>query len=309
MTRGVIDLGTNTVLMVIGKRDENGSVEVLADYHEVGRLGKGVDETGTIQPETFDRIASILERYRRIARDHGTEEILGYGTSALRDAANREEFIAAMNERTGVRLRILSGSDEARLTWCGALFGLDIAGDDVTVLDIGGGSTEIARGIGGTYTEGRSIDVGAVRVTERFFRRELPPSPEGINEARNYCRALFGEAIALPGGTDVVGVAGTVTTLGAIFRGIERFDTEAINGTRLEREWIREKTEELLRMPMDELQKIPQIVSGREDIISGGVLVLDAFMEAFNIDGIVVSTRGLRYGLLERLGTSGTEPS
>ncbi|MGE3799514.1 MAG: Ppx/GppA family phosphatase [Candidatus Kapaibacterium sp.] len=296
----MIDLGTNTVLMVVGRVEPNGELTILGDYHRVGRLGKGVDSSGLILPETFQRIGSILQQYHKIGREeHRAEQIVGFGTSALRDASNRSQFIAAMKEESGVDLHLLSGDDEARLTWSGALFGLPIDAREIAVIDIGGGSTEIASGRDRTFSEGVSIDTGAVRVTERFFRGELPPSPLSITEARDYCRALFAESISLPIGTEVVGVAGTVTTLGAIYNGVEQFDAEAINSTKLPRHWIDKMTVEFLGLSIEELQQIPQVASGREDIISGGALVLSTFMEVFGLEEITVSTRGLRYGLLE----------
>ncbi|MCB0712388.1 MAG: hypothetical protein KDD67_08680 [Ignavibacteriae bacterium] len=300
MIRGVIDLGTNTVLMVVGKVEPNGEITVLGDYHNVGRLGKGVDSTGLILPETFQRIGSILQQYHKIGREeHRAEQIVGFGTSALRDASNRSRFIAAMKEESGVDLHLLSGDDEARLTWSGALFGLPVAPREIAVIDIGGGSTEVAWGRDRNFSNGVSVDTGAVRVTERFFREELPPSSLSVTEARDHCRTLFAENISLPMGTEVVGVAGTVTTLGAIYSGVEQFDAEAINGTKLPRSWIDKMTVELLGLSIEELQNIPQVASGREDIISGGALVLSTFMEVFGLEEIAVSTRGLRYGLLE----------
>lgn len=299
MTRAVIDLGTNTVLMAIGSKEASGTITILGDYHQVGRLGKGVDESGKIMPETFERIGTIFQRYSQLAHEHGAESISAYGTSALRDASNRDDFIVAMKEVSDVDLFLLSGLDEARLTWEGALFGFPPDQREVIVLDIGGGSTEIARGKNALFSEGISLDVGAVRVTERFFQNTLPPSSEAVRNARSYCRNIFQEVDALPEKKMVVGVAGTVSTLGAIHQGVERFDADEINGTPLSYNWIHQKTEELLSLPLEALRAIPQITKGRADVISGGALVLDVFMEVFDVEEIIVSTRGVRYGLLK----------
>lgn len=295
-----IDLGTNTVLMVTGRMTASGEIQILGDEHEIGRLGKGVDRTGTILPETFERIAEILNRYRTIAQGYGSARVVGYGTSALRDARNRDEFIAAMKEQAGVELRLLSGAREAELTWRGALFGLPLRERDVAVLDIGGGSTEVAFGSDGTFVRGSSVDVGAVRVTERFLGGTFPPDPSAITAARHFTTEAFGGAISLPTAPIVVGVAGTVTTLGAMHAGITSFDPDAINGLRLSREWIATTTQQLLCSTINEIRAIEQVVHGREDILPGGALVLNEFMNAFNVPELVVSTRGLRYGLLEQ---------
>lgn len=299
MILSTIDLGTNTVLMVTGRLTAAGRIEVLGDEHAIGRLGKGVDAAGTILPETFERIATIIGHYREIAEGYGAAQITAYGTSALRDARNREEFIAAVKEKTGVELRLLSGDREAELTWRGALFGLPLEEKNVAVIDIGGGSTEIAFGSDGEFVRGSSVDVGAVRVTERFFENTLPPSSSAITAARDFTKELFSRAISLPSQKIVVGVAGTVTTLAAMETGIQEFDPDAINGRRLSRDWIAKTTEGLLTSTIDEIRKIEQVVHGREDILPGGALVLSEFMREFDLPEIVVSTRGLRYGLLE----------
>lgn len=307
MVISAIDLGTNTVLMVTGRMAASGEIQILGDEHTVGRLGKGVDAAGTILPETFDRIAEILGRYREIAEGHGAERIAGYGTSALRDARNRDEFIATMKERAGVELHLLSGEREAELTWRGALFGLQLEERHVAVIDIGGGSTEIAFGSDGTFIRGTSVDVGAVRVTERFFGDRLPPHPSAITAARDFTREILDGAISLPPEKTVVGVAGTVTTLGAMNAGIPHFDADAINGRKLAREWIDVVAERLLTSTIEEIRAIRQVVHGREDILPGGVLVLSEFMKKFDVPEILVSTKGLRYGLLEEEMKKGME--
>ena len=298
MILGTIDLGTNTVLMVVGSKEPSGTVRILADEHDVGRLGKGVDANGLILPETFDRIARILTRYRLIAEELGAEKIIGFGTSALRDARNRDQFIAAMMEQAGVELQLLSGTDEAELSFQGALFGLQGDTDQIAVIDIGGGSTEIAQGVGKSFLQGVSINVGAVRVTERFFGGELPPSKSAVADAREFIRTAFLETLRLPTQTTVVGVAGTITTLGAMSMGLDRFDPREVNGARLSGQWIRKTTEALLKLGLEEIKEILQVMEGREDIITGGGLVLDEFVRAFDVKEIIVSTQGLRYGLL-----------
>ena len=286
------------MLMVTGEQSSSGEIHILGDEHSVGRLGKGVDAHGYIQPETFDRIAGILARYRGIARSLGSTELIGYGTSALRDAKNRDEFIERMRQQTGVQLHVLDGPDEALWTWRGALFGLSLKAANVVVLDIGGGSTEIALGSGNEFRKGVSINTGAVRITERFFKNTLPPTLEDVDAARQSVRKEFADRIEIPSNSIVIGVAGTVTTLGAIAVDVQTSSIDYINGRTLSQAWIEEMTGRLLRMRIEEIEHIPQVVKGREDILPGGTLVLDGFMKSFNVPEIIVSTRGLRYGLL-----------
>lgn len=299
MVLSTIDIGTNTILMVTLARRDDGSIAILGDEHEIARLGKGVDAARRIMAETFDRVAGYLLRYRAIAEGLGAERIVAFGTSALRDAANREEFIDAMRERTGIEIELLSGEEEAARTYQGALFGLDVKSGAHVVLDIGGGSTEIAYGKDGALEKGISIDIGAVRITERALP-SLPPDAETLARARRYAEEMLSTAIELPADATVVGVAGTVTTLGAIATRQERFDAEELNGARLSREEIERITAELCAMPLDRIAAIPQVHPARADILPGGAIILDEFMRRYDLPEIIVSTRGVRYGVAMR---------
>ncbi len=299
MIFSTIDIGTNTILMLTLQGEAGEGVRVLGDEHEIARLGKGVDATRTIMAETFDRVAGYLLRYRSIAEGLGSERIIAFGTSALRDARNREEFIAAMRERTGITIELLSGQEEAELTYRGALFGLPAGSGRYGVIDIGGGSTEIAHGVGSRLERGVSVDIGAVRVTERFIPA-FPPLSDQIDAARSYAREALQEAIDLPDAMTMVGVAGTVTTLGAIAIGMERFDADELNGARLTRPAIGRITSELASMPLDQIRAIPQVHPDRADVLLGGALILDEFMSHYDLSSITVSTRGVRYGVAMR---------
>ena len=298
MTFSVIDIGTNTILMVTVDASADGSMRVIGDEHAIARLGRGVDASRRILPETIDRLEEFLREYRRIAESHGAEQIVAFGTSALRDAVNRDELIAAMRQRVGVEIEVLSGDDEAVWTYRGALLGLGINGASA-VLDIGGGSTELAVGDSERVTSAQSMDVGAVRITERYFP-SLPPSGEQLHEAQAWAAAQVARFAPLPASTTLVGVAGTVTTLGAMAAGLERFDADELNGTRLDRATIETYIEQLSRLTHDETAAIPQIAAGRADIILGGALILAATLDHLGAPGIVVSTRGVRYGVALR---------
>ncbi len=296
MVLSTIDIGTNTILMVTLQREPDRSVRVLGDEHAIARLGKGVDAARHILPETFDRVAGHLERYRAIAESLGSDRIVAFGTSALRDAANREEFIAAMRERTGITIGLLSGSEEAAHTFSGALFGFEIGDEDVAVLDIGGGSTEVALGRGSRLVRGASVDVGAVRITERFLRT-LPPRPDDLHAARSFARDALSGTAPLPPGVKAVGVAGTVTTLAAMDAGMARFDGDALNGTMLRRDAIERMTERLCTLGLDDIAATAGVHPDRADILPGGALILEEFVRMNDLPGIIVSTRGVRYGV------------
>lgn len=302
MIFSTIDIGTNTILMVTAAAGPDGTIQILGDEHAIARLGKGVDARRVIMPETFDRMADFLLRYRQIAESHNAERIVAFGTSALRDARNRQEFIAEMAARTGITIEVLSGHDEARWTYRGALFGIAGAARQspaIAVIDIGGGSTEIAVGNGSELQNSISIDIGAVRVTERCFPN-LPPSAAELASARTFACMELEKAFRLPPQTVAVGVAGTVTTLGAMHAGMNHFNAEELNGRWLPAGYIHSATERLAGLTLAETAAIPQINSGRADIILAGAIILDEFMRRYQLPALMVSTRGVRYGVMLR---------
>ncbi len=294
----VIDLGTHTALMVTGRRLADGRVEVLDDTHAIARLGKGVDAQRRISAETMDRVCRLLAEYRQRALGLGAEQVRAFGTSALRDAANKAEFIARVRQDAGLELVEVSGSEEAGLTFRGAAFGLQLP-SRYAVIDIGGGSTEVAMGTGVQVEQSVSVDVGAVRVTERCFPH-LPPAPEEVARATEMVGAALNRLYPYPPDLPLVGVAGTVTTLGAIDLGIPRFDAEELNGHFLSLTRVEEWSARLLSLPVDEIRRIPQVHEQRADIIGAGALILRLALTRLGCPGLVVSTRGIRYGLLLR---------
>lgn len=299
MTISVIDIGTNTMLMLTARRGSDGTLDVLGDEHGIARLGRGVDASRTIAQETFDRVEGFLRRYHTIATSLGAERIVAFGTSALRDARNRDELIAAMRQRTGIEIEVLGGEDEAAWTYRGALVGLGLDGVRCAVIDIGGGSTELALGDGARLERAVSVDIGAVRISERFFPT-LPPTPSALDVARTWAAKEVSGLFAIPHGVRLVGVAGTVTTLGAIALGLERFDADELNGTVLRLETIEALIERFARLSREQTAAIPQVAEGRADIILGGATILSAAMGSLALEEITVSTRGVRYGIAMR---------
>jgi len=296
-----IDIGTNTILMATLDFAEDGSVRVLSDEHGIARLGKGVDASRRILPETFDRVAGYLDRYREIARSLGATTVVAFGTSALRDAVNRQEFIDAMTERTGIPLRVLEGNEEAVLTFRGALFGLVPFDGECAVLDIGGGSTELALGQpDGVVTQEASLDIGAVRITERFLL-SAPPSAQSLHDARRWADKVVSGFFPIPSRARLIGVAGTVTTLGALSARLEQFDADVLNGYRLTAGTVAEWLDRLSTMSHDAIRALHAVHPDRADILLGGVVILDATMRRLGFQEITVSTRGLRYGMAARI--------
>ncbi len=299
MILSTIDIGTNTILMVTLELLDDGSIRVIGDQHAIARLGKGVDATRQIQPDAFDRVSERLLRYREISESLGADALVAFGTSALRDASNRDEFFTAMHEQTSITIEMLTGDEEAELAYSGSLFGMQVPDGNCAVLDIGGGSTELALGCDGRFLQGASVDIGAVRITERHLGT-APVSVTSIEVARDYARELLGDLPPLPATTTVVGVAGTVTTLGAIALKLVEFIPALLDGFALSATEIHAITERLSRLSIDEIRAMPGVHPDRADLLLGGAIILDEFMGIKGLQEIVVSTRGVRYGYAER---------
>ena len=297
-TQAIIDLGTNTILMVVGRLQADGKTEILADLHAIARLGKGVDAKGHILPETLERVGEFFQDYKKRALSLGADQISAFGTSALRDAANREDFIASIKRLSGIEVFTLSGREEARLTFAGAGFGIELP-KCYCVLDIGGGSTELAYGSHGHVQQLASVDLGALRITERHFDR-LPPSSAQLEAARATIREQLGKLFTYPAGVALVGVAGTATTIGALASGVEDFNAASLNGHILPQSKVAEITAYLATLELERIRAIRQIHQQRADIITAGALILSTALDLFQCSELIVSTRGIRYGLLAR---------
>ena len=295
-----IDIGTNTILLLIADVDADSIVRVVHDEQVIARLGKGVDEHHVINQETFRRAADFLRSYHDTSGKYHSEKIIAAGTSALRDASNKEEFCEFILRTVGISIEILSGNDEAEWTCRGAVVGIDTSTENFTVLDIGGGSTEIISGIRNQILKKVSLNIGCVRVTERLLRTS-PPTEQEINETRALIRKhLIPIHFVRRGVIHAIGVAGTVTTLAAMRLHLPQYDPQWVHGFELHYDDIRQSFDLLKGMTLDEIRSIPQISAGRADVILAGVIILLEFMDTAGLEKITVSDRGLRYGLILR---------
>jgi exopolyphosphatase/guanosine-5'-triphosphate,3'-diphosphate pyrophosphatase len=302
-----IDIGTNTVLMLIADLGPNGRIRALRDEIAFPRLGKGIDRSGLISRESIGRLLSVLRHYRNLSDDSGSERIIAGGTSALRDARNRDEVIKRISGELSMTVEVLSGEEEARWTFIGALTdeeqsATSLGRDDrrFAVLDIGGGSTEITLGTPTHADQQHSFDIGCVRLTERFLQSS-PPTPEELELATaSVRRALVRLGHIDPERYRLVGVAGTLTTLAALDQNLSRLETARVHGHDLTLERVRKTFEQIRIQTAHQLQSSPIISSGRADVLLAGILILIEFMTSQRFNQITVSDRGLRYGLLMR---------
>lgn len=294
-----IDIGTNTILMLIADVDPIGEIHVVRDEHAIARLGKGVDGQGKIFPDTFDRVLRYLFEYKKIHEAEHSQRIVACGTSALRDAANRDEFVRFIKERLGFEISILSGDEEARLTYLGGISEFVASEPErrYAVLDIGGGSTELTYGQGTAVHSESSVDVGSVRLTERRLKKS-PPDPSVLNDTRQYVAEHLRQLPKLSSDARCIGVAGTLTTLAALDLDLTTYDRNRVSGHVMTLGTVEGIFDRLKVKSLEELWRIPQILPERADILLAGILILTEVMKTTGIKEITVSDRGLRYGIL-----------
>jgi exopolyphosphatase/guanosine-5'-triphosphate,3'-diphosphate pyrophosphatase len=293
-----VDQGTNSTRLLVAEPDEAGGFDDLARDMVITRLGQGVDETGRLAPEALQRTLVVLARYVRRARALHVERIRVAATAAVRDAANAADFERPVRELAGSPLEIVSGEEEARLSFLGATRGMD-APPPFLVLDIGGGSTEFVLG-SERPSAAISTQMGSVRLTERFVRSDPPEASE-----LDRMRAAVGELLddverAIPARDErtFVAVAGTSTTVQAVALGLDFYDPERIHRTRISRAAAARVAVRLAAMTTAERAALPVMAPGRADVIVAGSVILVEVMERFGFDEAVVSETDILDGLV-----------
>ena len=297
MRRSVIDIGTNTVLLLVADVEAGGRIIPVHNGHEIARLGKGVDEHRVIPPEAMERVAAVLQKYVAVSKELNAGEVIACGTSALRDATNRDEVLRFVKSRFGFDVRILTGKEEAEMTYLGAISEFSDSPDgSYAVLDIGGGSTEITIGRGIQILNSASLELGCVRLTERFLKLS-PPTSLAMSDTLRTIRTEIRSLAELRSTARFIGVAGTVTTLAAIDLGLEHYDSTRVSGHDLSLETIQGIFNRLRIKSVEEMKSFPQIHPGRADILLAGIVILQEVMKQLNVQVITASDRGLRYGV------------
>ncbi|HLF14412.1 MAG TPA: Ppx/GppA phosphatase family protein [Bacteroidota bacterium] len=300
-----IDIGTNTVLLLVAEIGAGGRVTALAEEQEIPRLGRDVDRSGKISAAGFEALGLALNRYRAIALSHGVTRITACATSAVRDASNREDLLGYIRGAAGMDIEVIDGATEADLTFRGVLSGREGDWADPAVLDIGGGSTELCYARRGATDGDRtltrvSMEIGSVRLTERFFRHSHPLAGE-IATARAWIVEELAR-IVNPGFGDctLIAVAGTATTLAGLHLGLPEFNPAKIDGCRIPAGAVRAMASRLFSMNAGAIRALSTMTAGREDILAAGALILSTIVDHFGVREIRVSTRGLRYGIVLR---------
>jgi exopolyphosphatase / guanosine-5'-triphosphate,3'-diphosphate pyrophosphatase len=306
MPHAAVDVGSNSVRLLVLAADGSRITREMT----VTRLAAGVDRTGHLDDEALARTLETIAAYRDRWREHGvTDRVRIAATSAVRDAEDRDRFFAGVREVAGIDAEVLSGSQEASLAFAGAIGAVDVD-RPAAVIDIGGGSTELIVGDPQDRVVGDvSLQLGCVRLTERHLRDD-PPSPEQVRAARCMIaerldaadEVLAGQGTALRDAAVLVGVAGTVTTLGALHLGLDAYEETLIHGAVVPAGPLDTLTERLVAMPASERAALGPMQPGREDVIHGGALILTEVVARYGFDAVVVSEADGLDGLAATLG-------
>jgi exopolyphosphatase / guanosine-5'-triphosphate,3'-diphosphate pyrophosphatase len=297
---GAIDIGTNTILCVIAALTNDGHVTVLDDLAEITRLGEGVDRTGRINAEGEQRSLQVLRRYIARCQELEVEEIVARGTSALRDAQNSSEVRARFKQELGIEIRVLGGEEEAAYSYLAVKRGLNLGSQELLVIDIGGGSTEFIRSTADGVYRMKSLDLGSVRLTERFLRSD-PVRDEECNEMIRVIDAAIQplcDEWGMADGLTLVGIAGTFTTLAAVEKQLARYSHSEVHGSSLTLGEVRRQVRLYREKTLEERKKIAGLEPKRADVILAGAYVIERIMSLFQLDRVMVSDQGVRYGLL-----------
>lgn len=293
--RAIIDIGTNSVRLLLAEKDEKEEWKILKKDLRSTRLGEGMTDKAYIGKGPQERTLKAIEEFAAAARLEGADEIFAYGTSIMRDVANGPAFSDEVTSAVGIPVRILSGKEEAYYSYIGAA---GTSGVVTSVVDIGGGSTEICMGFGTDIGMRHSFRLGCVRCSKQFDTT----TPRGVAELKKHCFDLFRHTELMQSVKNVkrwIGVGGTVTSMAAMLQELEVYDSAKVQDFVIHQDDVNRMLKKLCAMSYDDKCHLTGLMPERADIIVAGVAILDALMEYFALPEIIVSDRDLSEGLLD----------
>ena len=274
---GIIDIGSNSIKFFVGEKCVDGTIKTIVDKNDIARLGEGLRETGRISDEALERNAKSVAAFAAEAKENGVDKIVSVGTMALRSAAN-------------------SGDFTERLSYLAILSGMPVPDGDLVIFDTGGGSTEFIFGRGKELKNRFSVNLGAIRITEKFFSDD--PVREGsVEAALKEIGEEFGAAGVAGHPVKLVGMGGTVTSMGAVKHKMVRYNPDIIQGSILTRADIAEQIEAYRERTIEQRREIPGLQPKRAEVILAGACILKDITERLGADQLTISDRGLRHGL------------
>ena len=301
MRIAAIDIGTNSLHMIVVRVRPDLSFEVIDREKEMVRLGAGGLDGRALTPEAMHAALQVMSKFRRLAESHRVDEIIAAATSATREAENGGEFLDAIAEKTGIHPRVISGTEEARLIHLAAVYGVSVPGDAAVVVDIGGGSVEITRGTGLDVDTGRSFKLGVIRLTERFVKSD-PIEPRDERRMLKHINAEIGEyldQIAAAGFDRVIGTSGTILSLGAIVSAQKGHPSGAPQrNRRVSAKQLHHVRKELLDLNLEQRLRVPGLEPRRADLAVAGAVLLDTIVRRLGATELTLCDLSLREGLV-----------
>jgi exopolyphosphatase/guanosine-5'-triphosphate,3'-diphosphate pyrophosphatase len=301
MQIAAIDIGTNSLHMIVVRVRPDLSFEVVDREKEMVRLGAGGLDGRALTPEAMHAALQVMSKFRRLAESHRVDEIIAAATSATREAENGGEFLDAIAQQTGIHPRVISGTEEARLIHLAAVYGVSVPGDVAVVVDIGGGSVEITRGTGQNVDLGRSFKLGVIRLTERFVKTD-PLEPRDERKLLKHINEELGDyldQIAAAGFDRVIGTSGTILSLGAVVSAQQgRTPGGPLRSRRVSAKQLRRARKEIVEVDLEKRLRIPGLEPRRADLAVAGAILLDTIMRRLGALELTLCDLSLREGLI-----------
>ena len=294
--KAIIDIGSNSIKFFVGELAADKTITTVLDTNDIARLGENLNKTGMICPEAMERNVASVANFCAKAKELGADEIVAVGTMALRTASNSAEFVEKVKAACGLEVQIIPGEEEARLSYLAVLSGLPLQGGDLVVFDTGGGSTEFIFGHGTQLVKRFSVNLGAVRITENYLTSD-PVTPEQVSAAIAQIDKEFAVAGVEGHPDQLVGMGGTVTSLGAVKHKMIKYDPDVIQGSTLTKADISEQIGDYSTRTIEQRKELPGLQPKRADVILAGACILDVITSRLGVDKLTISDRGLRHGL------------
>jgi exopolyphosphatase/guanosine-5'-triphosphate,3'-diphosphate pyrophosphatase len=304
MTIASIDIGTNTVLLLIAEVNNKLQIKSILDEYRIPRIGKGLLPDGQISEDRIKELIFVLNEYKELIKTYECETIIVTATNAMRIATNRDQIVARIKDQFGWDVNIVSGKEEAGLSYLGAVYSYS-EHSNVMVIDIGGGSTELIFGKPTEIVFIKSFPIGVVSDTEKYLKND-PPTPKQLESLREHLQTVLGELAILDFRPDIsIALAGTPTTLACMELNLNKFDEKLIEGYELSYAKLHKIVNAIQKITSDEIKNTyKSVVKGREDLILAGAIILLKIMKIIKVNNIRVSTKGIRYGAIIKEITS-----
>jgi exopolyphosphatase/guanosine-5'-triphosphate,3'-diphosphate pyrophosphatase len=299
MTVASIDIGTNTILLLIAEVNvgSNG-IKVIENFHSIPRIGKGMKPGMSMPEENIKRLFGVLTEYSSIIKNYNCEKVILTGTNALRISSNKNEIAERIKKQFDYDLTVTPGEEEAKFSYLGAI-GNSLKDQKYLVIDIGGGSTEIVYGSGNEIIFSKSFNIGVVSASENYLFSD-PPTNDRIAKFINYSKKTFSEITKNINDIDSpIAIAGTPTTLACIKNNLKTYNEDVVEGSYLTSKELEKFIDELSHLNSREiLNKYAAVVKGREDVLLAGTIILKEILDVLNLKEVKVSTKGIRYGAI-----------